>query len=337
MNPARNAPPENGWIEARIQFANPTGEFVSIFLAECCEQGGLGSVEQEETVGPGGRLEPPCEACARFAEARIFFAPLQDPEDIINLIEKTQRTLQAAFPDSAARLLELRRVPDRNWALDSKGSFPPLRVSTWIWVVPPWERPKPAPEEIQIVLEPGMAFGTGRHATTRQCLEFLEELLLGPTAQPRPKSVLDAGCGSGILSLAAAALGARSVTALDKDPEAVRVCLRNLSLNPALAGFVSVAVGTPACLRGSSDLVIANLDAPTLLNEASAISPLVHWRGRLVISGFLAKDEGQVASRFEKEGFRILSQKRDPEEDWIALLLSRQEPGCDGQKGMGQP
>lgn len=336
MNQTRNASPLNGWIEARIQFANPTEEFVSIFLAECCDQAGLGSVQQEE-ADPGGRPELPCEACARFAEARIFFAPFQDPEDIINLIEKTQRTLHAAFPDSAARLLELRRVPHRNWALDSKGSFPPLRVSTRIWVVPPWERPKPAPEEIHLVLEPGRAFGTGRHATTRQCLEFLEQLLSAPTAQPRPNSVLDAGCGSGILSLAAAALGARRVTALDKDPEAVRVCLRNLSLNPALAGPVSVAAGTPACLRGSFDLVIANLDGPTLLTEALAIAPLVHRSGRLVISGFLTGEEAQIASRFEKEGFRILSEKRDPEEDWVALLLSRRGPDCAGQHEMGPP
>jgi len=337
MNEILDASSSTGWIEATVQFSNPTDEFLATFLAECCEQGGaLGSVQQEEAgPGPRGRLKPPCEACARFAEAQLYFSPSSDPEDIINLVEKTQRTLQALFPDSAARLLGLRRVPNRNWALDWKGSFPPLRVSERIWVVPPWERPKPASGEIHIVLEPGMAFGTGRHATTRYCLEFLEELLSDPGRPSGPNSVLDAGCGSGILSLAAAALGARRVTALDKDPEAVRVCVRNLSLNPALAGSVSVAVGTPDCLRGSFDLVMANLDAPTLLAEASPVALLVAPGGRLVISGFLVGEEHRVASRFEKESFRILSAKRDAEEGWIALLLARQEQCLIGRKGAG--
>lgn len=329
MNEIPDPSSPTGWIEATVQFANPTEEFLATFLAECCEQGGgFGSVQQEEAgPGPGGRSEPPCGACARFAEAQIFFSPFLDPEDIINLVERTQRTLQAVFPNSAARLLGLRRVPNRNWALDWKGSFPPLRVTARIWIVPPWERPKPAPGEIHIVLEPGMAFGTGRHATTRHCLEFLEELHSAPGGPSRSNSVLDAGCGSGVLSLAAAALGARRVTALDKDPEAVRVCVRNLSLNPALAGSVSVlAVGTPECLRGSFDLVMANLDAPTLLTEASSVASLVAPGGRLVISGFLVGEEARVASRFEKESLRILSAKRDAEEGWVALLLSTQDP-----------
>lgn len=334
MDRMQNASPSNGWIEATIQFANPTEEFLATFLAECCDQGGLGSVQQEED-GPDGLAELPCEACARFAEARIFFAPSHDPEDIINLVEKTQRTLQSAFPDSAARLLGLRRVPDRNWALDSKESFPPLRASNRIWVVPPWQTLEPAPESIHLVLEPGMAFGTGRHPTTRQCLEFLEELLSASSGRLRLNSVLDAGCGSGILSLAAVALGAQRVTALDKDPEAVRVCLRNLSLNPALAGPISVAVGTPACLRGPFDLVIANLDGPTLLKEASAIAPLVARHGRLVLSGFLAGDEKEIASRFREEGLRIVSSKQDAEESWVALLLSREGQDRFTQQGMG--
>ena len=161
-----------------------------------------------------------------------------------------------------------------------------------LWVGPPWERP--AADLIPIVIEPGRAFGTGAHPTTRLCLELLQEL--------EPGSVLDIGCGSGVLSIAAAKLGFAPVTAVDVDPVAIEVTRANAAINE---------VEVSASLAGAlphADLAIANIS----LDAVATMLPRLDAR-RAVVSGYLEQDELRV------EGWRVF--ERRVVDGWAADLL----------------
>jgi ribosomal protein L11 methyltransferase len=175
-------------------------------------------------------------------------------------------------------------------------------------------------EAIPIILEPGLAFGTGKHQTTRHCLEFLEEI--ADQEEIFPRSCLDVGCGSGILSIAARRLGATRVVGLDIDPDALGVASRNLALN-RFSDLILLVNGSPACCQVGFDLIAANLDATTLLNVQERLWSLLTGGGLAVLSGVLDQERDRVVTSFQNLGFQAVREKKDLEEGWTSCLLRK--------------
>jgi ribosomal protein L11 methyltransferase len=212
--------------------------------------------------------------------------------------------------------LRWQALREESWQDAWKRFIKPRRVGKRFWVTPPWI---PAPDfrgRRVITIEPGLAFGTGSHATTRGCMEYLERVAerLGPGFR-----ALDVGTGSGILAIALALLDAGAIQAIDNDPLAVKVARANLRANGA-AGRVRLRLGTPGAVAGRFDVVAANLTAETILDLAPELENKVGQRGYLVLSGILSQKAGLVRRRFAPR-FRLVAQKRARE--WTTLLLQR--------------
>jgi len=203
-------------------------------------------------------------------------------------------------------------VAPLDWDEVARRHHRPLAVGRRLVVAPPWDVPE-APGREVLVIEPGMAFGTGQHATTRACLEAIEAAV-----SDRPiETALDVGTGSGILALALARLGVARVVALDVDPAVLRLARRNLDRNGATA--VAVVGGSAAALRGWFDLVVANLLADTILAEAAVLAGAVVPRGRLILSGILDLQAAAVERSFP--GWQVIETRA--EDAWRTLALER--------------
>ena len=163
-----------------------------------------------------------------------------------------------------------------------------------------------------------MAFGTGTHATTRGCLEFMEEAAL--SFKGLPFRALDVGTGSGILAIAAAKLGAEEVLALDNDPQALKVAGENLRCN-AVQGKVRLSETTVGQIRKLFRLVVANLTAETIIDLTVPLARRVAPKGFLILSGILSPKSKDVLSHFEPRAFKTL--RRKCEKEWMTILLRR--------------
>jgi ribosomal protein L11 methyltransferase len=199
---------------------------------------------------------------------------------------------------------------DEDWAHSWKAHYHPLNVGHHLWVVPSWCTP-PEPTAINIILDPGLAFGTGDHPTTALCLAWLSEQVLAG------KTVLDYGCGSGILAIAALKLGAASVCAVDMDAMALAVTRDNAARNGIQRGMdVMHADQLPAGFQ--ADIVLANILSGTLMELAAEITSRVRPGGMLALSGLLAGQVGEVRTRYEPS-FTLTVHERS---QW-ALLTGR--------------
>ena len=204
-----------------------------------------------------------------------------------------------------------------DWRNSWKRFIKPRRVGKCFWVTPPWLTPPNFCQRQVITIEPGMAFGTGTHATTRSCLEYLEQV--AEFFGDRPFTALDLGTGAGILAIALVKLGARQVWAIDNDPIAIKVARENLSVNDALK-WVRLSGKNLNEIRGRFPVVVANLTAETLLDLAPAIDRRVSPRGFLILSGILHSKSNAIARRFGGR-FRIVKRRR--RQEWVTLLLQR--------------
>ncbi|MBH23689.1 MAG: 50S ribosomal protein L11 methyltransferase, partial [Myxococcales bacterium] len=190
-------------------------------------------------------------------------------------------------------------------------------------VGPPWEPPEATDGVEAILIEPGLAFGTGTHATTRLCLGWIDDLLAD--AAGAPGSILDVGCGSGILSIAAARLAAPSTTidALDVDPEALRVSRENLEINRVPADRVQIMTRPLNQVTGAYQLVVANILSHILILLSADLVRCAAPQGRLLLCGIGLDSEAEVTEAFQALGMR-LSARRELE-GWVALLLNHGE------------
>ena len=212
-------------------------------------------------------------------------------------------------------ILEPQSLGAEEWEEAWKAHFHLLHVGRRIVVRPPWQEYAAVEGEVVVTIDPGMAFGTGHHPTTRMCLEMMEPLV-------RPGgTVLDLGAGSGILSVAAVMLGAGRVLALDTDAQAVRVGRRNLRAN-GVGRRASFARGTlPHPEAQGVDLAMANVSAAVLLDRAGELFAALAPGGTLIASGLLDEREAEVAGRFQQVGFTQCEAHRV--EDWVAFHLER--------------
>jgi ribosomal protein L11 methyltransferase len=255
---------------------------------------------------------------------------------LVASFENEQAARAAMAEVDAAWSPRLEEVVGDDWRDEWKKHFEPFRICAGVVVCPPWRdarEAKAAPGERVVVLEPGRAFGTGLHETTSLVAGVLADLAGRPGAASgapvlRGASVLDVGCGSGVLALAALALGAASARAIDVDPDAVAVTRENAERN-GLAARV-VADETPAArLAGTFPVVLANIEARPLIELAPAIVPRVAPGGTLVLSGILAPDvvPGQLD--------QVLHAYADLDEqeirrkgEWVAVVLRARAAGA---------
>lgn len=212
-------------------------------------------------------------------------------------------------------------VDEEDWANNWKAYYKPLRIGRRLMVVPTWEEYRAQPDDLVMRLDPGMAFGTGTHATTSLCLAWLEDLV-APGA-----TVVDVGTGSAILALGAALLGARAVLACDTDPVAVRVAAENLERNGAL-DRVQVELGpleAPACEawldEHTPDLIVANIIADVIVPLTPRVVSLLPQGGRFLCSGIIDHRKDDVIAALQGAGLRLDSVQE--EGGWVAMLARK--------------
>ncbi len=217
----------------------------------------------------------------------------------------------AAVLGLPATSIHAEQVADRVWEREWLRDFRPMRFGRRLWVCPAGQRPLEA-TEVVLELDPGLAFGTGTHATTALCLEWLEGRIQGG------ETLLDYGCGSGILALAALKLGAAVATAFDIDPQALTATRENAAKN-GLGSRITVAADA-AAIRGRFDLVAANILAGPLVELAPALAARCVPGGFLVLAGMLESQAAEVAQAYGP-WFDIETAAR--REGWIALAGCR--------------
>ena len=220
--------------------------------------------------------------------------------------------------------IRVEELPDQDWNRQWAQSVRPIRIGRRIVIRPSWEPVALQAEDVEIVLDPKQAFGTGHHATTRMLLEWLEDLVHGG------ESVLDVGAGSGILAMVALRLGAASALGVECDPVAVD-CARGYAAENGFGNHLEFRCGTLEDLDRQGalrpDLVLANLDRQMLLLLSDTLAQYVGHGARLLLSGILLDQEQEIVSAFSKVG-AMLSQRRE-QEGWVALELLMVEP-CEG-------
>jgi ribosomal protein L11 methyltransferase len=242
--------------------------------------------------------------------AEIF---LEDPGKTAEAEDALRKALQVIGSNAVPAV---RTIPDEDWKFSYRRFFHTDVISQRLVVRPPWEEFQPAPGQSVLTLDPGMAFGTGRHETTRTCLEFIDELAV----EGCRTSLLDMGTGSGILAIAACKLGFEKVDAFDNDPDAVSVAMENASLNNVKIGF---EVSDLEKNEKKADVVVANILAPVLIEYAAEIAYSVNRTpsARLILSGILATEYRNVAAAFERHGFEEMYSALSGE--WLSGIFRR--------------
>jgi ribosomal protein L11 methyltransferase len=226
--------------------------------------------------------------------------------------ESLAQLLAARLPRHLANTVTRDSFHDQDWIQAYRQHFQPLQVAPELWIVPSWLEP-PDPDATNIRLDPGLAFGTGSHPTTALCLAWL-------AAQDLENlSVIDFGCGSGILAIAAIKLGARQVLAFDIDEQALSACRSNMKVNTV--GAEQIQVSLPASIdTGAVDLLVANILAAPLIDLARKFAGLVKPGGKILLSGILLSQLNDIQSAYSNYFELDPAARRD---DWICISGSR--------------
>lgn len=301
------------WIELSVQAEAEAVESVAELLSQL-GHGGVAIEEPLSETAEPGRVE--------IDPNRLVTVKTYLPEDE-QVGQKVARAEEAVWHLSQLRRVEplqVRRLAEEDWAEAWKKFFYVQRIGERVVIKPTWREYQAAPHEVVLELDPGMAFGTGLHPTTRMCLRACERFV------SEGMRVLDVGTGSGILALAAAKLGAASVVALEVDPVAADVARKNVALN-GMGGLISVYQGSLERLNevdgGNSrfDLVLANIIASVIVHLAQGLHDALAPEGRLVASGIIADRELEVRDALEATGLDV--EEVVTEGDWRAMVCRR--------------
>ena len=289
------------WVEVRVEVPLILVEGVANFLIESGSPG----VIREKVTGKAGTGKE--RVVAYFRTSRL--SPVQR--------KRIRKYLSSLAPPPGSWSFQCRALREEKWAEAWKDNFKSLRVTPKMVVKPPWERYARKAGELVIEIDPGMAFGTGTHPTTRMCLQALEVII---PSFAHPPSVLDFGTGSGILAIAAQKLGARNIVAVDIDPAAIRNARKNASANH-LNGRIDFRVGSGQSIRRRFGIVVANLLPQELLNATDFLARRVSPAGFLVLSGILKKQKKEITSAFAQKGLKIHRSKAG--RGWICMVLKK--------------
>lgn len=294
------------WISISFELEAAAVEAVSEALLEA----GAASVEVSDAdAGSSAEQplfdEPGAEHVGAWRRSRVSALLAEDADGAALLAAACAQAGVAPPPLRSARL------EDRDWVQASREQFKPIRISARLWIVPSWHEP-PDPGAINIALDPGLAFGTGSHPSTRLALRWLERSVRGG------ESVLDYGCGSGILAIAAVKLGAARARGVDIDRQALLAARRNALQNRVEVSFHNAAGG----IRQPAQIVVANILAHPLIVLAPVLARLTAASGRIALSGVLADQVEEVSGAYRPwfdfeapehdEGWALVSAVRRP-------------------------
>lgn len=248
---------------------------------------------------------------------RILIMAYFPPDDMIgervSKITALLQSLREMDVDVGAGRVTMESVDEQDWSENWKAFFKPLPIGERILVYPSWEDVSEFPSrDILIQIEPGMAFGTGGHSTTKLSLELLESVLKGG------ERVADVGTGSGILSIAAVKLGAREVVAVDVDERVTVVARENSQRNDAGERIHVICGEGLAAVKGKYDLIVSNISTKIILSMIPDFRSHLNDGGRLIISGILGREAPEVRNELENSGFMVLETQCD--EEWVGIV-----------------
>jgi ribosomal protein L11 methyltransferase len=299
-------PSSPAWLEVSLTVSDELAESVADVLARFAV-GGVAIAREEIEPDPDGEGKPTGPVTVRAYLP--FDAELGDCR---SRLEEALWHLGQITPLPEARFQE---VPEEDWSLQWKTHYRPMRIGRRIRIIPSWMEADVLPTDAVLRLDPGMAFGTGVHPTTQLCLEAMEERI-----HPG-MDVIDLGCGSGILAIAAVKLGAGRAVGMDQDPQAVQTARENVIRN-GVESKIEIRLGSLDTLleeRLSAPVVVANILASVLKEMLSGgLAKTVRPGGCLILSGILADQAPAVEAAVRTAGMQSMGKKT--REDWVALI-----------------
>jgi ribosomal protein L11 methyltransferase len=287
------------WLVIELFIAKGFGEAVSNFLIE---QGAKG-IEELDGDLKWGRL-------------RTYFPQDGKEKRVLHALHRYLKSLKKISPEIPCAQIKTASLPEQDWGENWKRFFKPVQVTSRFVVKPPWSKIRLKRGQIPIDITPGMAFGTGTHATTILCIQALEERL-----QKRGLSVLDVGTGSGILSIIAAKLGAREVWGVDIDGVAVENARENVEKNH-VSDIVKIRKGSIGNLQKKFDVVVANIDPKSLRRMRKPLLSHLKNQGFLILSGILEGEKEKLHEYYLETGL-LRCIKETQEGEWVCLTFRK--------------
>ncbi|MCP5356884.1 MAG: 50S ribosomal protein L11 methyltransferase [Pseudomonadales bacterium] len=285
------------WQQLTVSVNEETAALVEDQL---CESGAVSVTLMDGEDQPVFQVDPGSTPIWQKTQVQGLFEHDADMDEVL-------RALRQHFPALADADIALEEVQDAEWERVCMQDFKPMRFGKRVWICPSWESP-PEPDAVNILLDPGLAFGTGTHPTTALCLEWLDEQDLQDTL------VIDYGCGSGILAIAAAKLGARRVIGVDNDPQAILASESNRELNGVSPEVMTVHL--PGESHPQADVLVANILAGPLEELTPILSALVKPGGKLILSGVLSQQTQSLLRSYEDAFVMTAPVLRD---EWVRV------------------
>jgi len=287
------------WLAITLVIPEGFGDAISNFLIE---EGATGVEEVSEDLA--------------WEKLRAYFPQDGKEERVLHRLRRYLQSLQKMAPEIVQAQIETASVPEQGWNESWKRFFKPFQVTSRLVVKPPWSKIRLKKNQIPISIHPGMAFGTGTHATTRLCMKALERSL-----RRKGFSVLDVGTGSGILSIAAAQLGASEVWGLDIDGVAVESARENVKRN-SVSDIVKIRKGRAGDIQKRFDVVVSNIDLKNLKKMKWSLIHHLQDQGFLILSGIL-EEEGEGLRQHYLETGHFHRAKVTHEEGWACITLRK--------------
>ncbi|WP_322529321.1 50S ribosomal protein L11 methyltransferase [Salinicola sp. LHM] len=295
------------WLQLKASIAPEQAEWLEeLLLAEGASAITLQDAHDEPVFEPDRGTTP-------LWSETVLTGLYDDLNEVEAMIERVRRAWAEQLPDDPAPQIEYELLADRDWEREWMDGFEPLRMGQRLWIVPSWHE-APDPDAVNLLLDPGLAFGTGTHPTTALCLGWLDAQDLAG------RQVLDYGCGSGILAIAALKLGADTAVGVDIDPQALQASRDNAERNQI--DEASLILDYPEKIgRGEFEVVVANILAGPLIEMAPTIAARVRPAGQLALSGILAAQAESVLDAYRAQG--ILMDEPQEKEGWVLLIGRR--------------
>ncbi|MEW8956091.1 50S ribosomal protein L11 methyltransferase [Clostridium sp.] len=247
----------------------------------------------------------------KAAMVKAYFSLEDNIEEIIDYIKEKLEEIKSMGVDIGEGTLEYQKVNEEDWANNWKKYYKPTKVGENIVIKPIWEEYEGKQDEMVIELDPGMAFGTGTHETTRMCIEALEKYTKEDTV------VFDIGTGSGILAIAAAKLGAKNALGVDLDPVAVESAKENVEFNN-LNNIEILEGNLLDVVEGKADLVVANIIAEVICILVDDVKKVLNKEGLFITSGIIHERCDMVINKLEESGFQVVEVNKDGE--WNCII-----------------